>query len=245
MEPFEYPAMYSAELDHWWYRCLHAAVIHQLATPSLPTDARLLDLGCGTGGLLWRIHRRFPRVTSVGLDYSPLALELAAGRRVGGLVRGDAKALPFADASFDAITSLDVLYTREAYPGLDRTLARCHDLLRPGGRLILQLPACEAIRSQHDAHVHTAHRFTAAEVRDALKNAGFGRIRVRYRCHLLFLAAWVVRKWLRRPDRGSEVVTPSGSINALAGWYGHAENVISRWLPLPFGLSVFAVAYRD
>lgn len=234
--------MYVAELSHWWYRALHREVIHHLRSQACLDT--LLDLGCGTGGTMTRLAEAFPDLRVVGLDYSELALEACRKRGFSALVQGDAKCLPFAEQSLDAITCLDVLYTKQAYPGMAECLARCCEILRPGGALVMQLPAFEALRSSHDAHVHGVHRFRVGEVRDALRQAGFSRTRVYYRYNALALPAWLLRKTTHAERDESHVETPGGLVNSLMNLAMGIEAPFARLLPLPVGVSVFAVAWR-
>jgi predicted TPR repeat methyltransferase len=243
MEAPEYEAMRIAELTHWWYRALHREVIFHLRRQ--PRMECVLDLGCGTGGTMTRLAEALPKLTCVGMDYSTLALEACQRRGFSALVQGDAKCLPFGSERFDAITCLDVLYTKQAYPGMPDCLARSRDMLRPGGVLIMQLPAFEGLRSSHDAHVHGVHRFRSGEVREALGAAGFARTRVYYRYNALAFPAWLLRRTTHAERDESHVETPGGLVNSFMDLCMRIEAPIARALPLPVGVSVFAVAWRD
>src|SRR5882724_7819227 len=92
-----------------YYRALHRHVARSLAAGLPAGAARVLDAGCGTGGLLRRLHAARPEWALTGLDLSPLAVGLARERTGGEIVPGSIAALPFADAHFDAIVSCDVV----------------------------------------------------------------------------------------------------------------------------------------
>jgi len=243
IEPFEYTALAGAELRHWWFRLVWEELRHwrrQLPQPRL----RLLDLGCGTGGALRFLTAGEEPELAVGLDASPLALLPARERCSADLVQADAGALPFRNAGFDLITSVDVLYTRTAYPKFDQILSACYQLLRPGGLLVLQLPALRGLWSDHDVNVHGMHRFSRREVRAALAAAGFANPHVYYRLGCLVPAAWLMRRLGGVHQGESHVQVPPRWANALAYWWFACEGVLARrgWLPL--GVSVFAVAQR-
>jgi len=247
MKAHEYAAMFDAEQKHWWFKNLRNEVAYwiQNASPAKPVSKKkLLDLGCGTGGLLCHLQARFKNLAAWGMDYYAVALDFAKQRTVYPLVRGDVKSLPFHKATFDFITCLDVLYTREAYPGFQQTLDDVYELLRENGVFILQLPAFEFLKSQHDLNCHGMHRFTASEIRASLRQAGFRRYKIYYRYNLLFGFAWVIRKILRREENESHVLTPGPLINFLLQTYFAGESGLNKRLTVPFGLSVFAVAYR-
>tara|TARA_B100000809_G_scaffold188986_1_gene187441 strand:+ start:1474 stop:2217 length:744 start_codon:yes stop_codon:yes gene_type:complete len=247
MKSEEYHCMYAAELQHWWHRSLWNEVRFWLekTTEQRPQGQKthVLDAGCGTGAVLKRLDL-YTSVTAVGVDCSDLALNLARTRTSCQLVKGDTKQLPFRANVFDVVVCLDVLYTIEAFPAFHATLEQIRDVLTDRGVFILQLPAFEFMRARHDKNIHTAHRFRAAEVRKGLIDAGFTKCIVYYRCHALLAAAWLFRKLLFRHRSRSEVSTPSRFLNELAYGYAEIESRVTRHLPVPFGLSVFAVGYK-
>jgi ubiquinone/menaquinone biosynthesis C-methylase UbiE len=106
METDAFRQMRVVEDHHWWYRSLRDLVERHSRGKRV-----VLDVGCGTGGMLSRWRGTATR--AFGLDVSPLALSLCRERGLTGLVRGSAQALPFSDESFGAILYLDVLYHRQ------------------------------------------------------------------------------------------------------------------------------------
>ncbi|MGH7450044.1 MAG: class I SAM-dependent methyltransferase [bacterium] len=248
MRVSEYAAMFQAESEHWWYKNLRDEVVYWLgkhlqAEPP-KSELKLLDLGCGTGGMLRRLQDQFENVKGFGIDYYAVPLNFAKQVTPRPLLRADAKNLPFRRNSFDAVLCLDVLYTKEVFPVFDAVLEEIRQLLTEGGVLILQVPAFKTLHSQHDVNVHGAHRFTAKEVCDGLQRAGFSRICVYYRYNLLLGAAWIARKFFFRNAGQSQVSVPSPFLNASLYKYSRAESSLNRRASIPFGLSVFAVAYR-
>lgn len=138
MRPRNDPAQYDDLAEHWWAPRGAFAMLHWIARARaalVPSATRsgsvLLDVACG-GGLLSPYlagsgHRH------IGLDLSSTALRQAAQHGVTG-VRGNALALPFADASADVVVAGEVL---EHVPGLPAVLAELVRVLRPGGTLVL------------------------------------------------------------------------------------------------------------
>ena len=113
----------TAGLDRRWRRLTVQAVVR-------PGD-RVLDACCGTGDLAIEAQRAGGRVT--GLDFSERMLERARRKSSDvGWVRGDVLALPFSDASFDAVT---VGFGIRNVENLDAGLSELARVLRPGGRL--------------------------------------------------------------------------------------------------------------
>lgn len=112
-----------------------------LARTRLAPDGRLLDIGCGTGTLALMAWRRYPQATIAGLDGDPAILAMA--RRKAGRARapitfdeGMSYALPYADASFDAVTATLMLHHLTP-DQQERTLAEVWRVLRPGGRFVV------------------------------------------------------------------------------------------------------------
>lgn len=252
MEPAEYATLRALEDRFWWYRALHRLVAEWSRSDG---GSRRLDAGCGTGGMLARWAQQDGNGSSseaggrFGLDWSPLALAGARAREAAFLARGSVESLPYSEKSFGLVISLDVLYHRAVRDDA-AALREFRRVLRPGGRLLLNLPAFESLRSSHDAAIHTARRYRRGELRRLLESAGLEPERVTYRNALLFPALAAVR-WLRRGDSGSEhAPAPSdvrplpGPIDALLFRLLDLERPWLRRFDLPFGLSVFAVARR-
>ena len=167
METSEYDLMDAAEAGMWWYRALHIRLLRALE----PVRGTVLDAGCGTGGFLERLGAERPDLQRVGVDLFPRAAARAAAKSGAVTACSSIQALPFPDAAFDAVLSADVLCHKSLQPGVAlREFAR---VLKPGGRLVLNLPAYDWLTSAHDVRVHTARRFTAKGVLGLLADAGF------------------------------------------------------------------------
>jgi SAM-dependent methyltransferase len=234
MEPAEYALMDAAEHHLWWYRALHARLIDALGT----VEGRVLDAGCGTGGLLATLRARRPRLTLVGLEWSAFAAARASAKSAAMIARGSVNAMPFADASFDAAIAADVLCHAAVDP--DRALGELRRVLRPGGRLVINLPAYQWLLSAHDRRVHNARRHTARQTVRLLREAGFTQVRARYWNGLLLPLMLAQRKLLSRRDAASDVAPIPPWLDVTL----HGMTEIERRLPfpLPFGGSVLATA---
>jgi SAM-dependent methyltransferase len=243
LEPVEYERMDDAEERLWWYRGLHANLLDALGDGRVPEGGRVLDAGCGTGGLLARLRRAAPGRTLLGLEgFEPAAGRARAKAGVPVIV-GTVDAMPFPDGSFDAIVSADVLCHRSVDPA--RALSEARRCLAPGGLLVLNLPAFRWLASYHDRQVHSARRFDRSEVRALLRAAGFSSVEVRHWNCLLF-PVMALRRLVARDAAGrSDVFMPARWINAtLAGIVGLERAIGRLGVRWPVGGSVFAVARR-
>jgi len=245
MEPEQYQVMARRETRHWWYagmRRVALAVLGSALQDQPPL--RILDAGCGTGGTTVEL-RRFGSV--VGIDLVWDALQPARSRGLTSLTRGSIEDLPFATASFDVVTSFEVIY-HLGVGSDDDALRELRRVLKPAGLLLLRVPAHDWLRGEHDRLVHTRHRYSRTEVVDKLNTAGFAVERVSWANSLLFAPA-VAKRLLERHNGRAEASgepdlwQPPGPLNALLESTIAVEGLaIPRGLPLPFGLSVLALA---
>jgi SAM-dependent methyltransferase len=241
MQPDEYRKMAEVEDAMWYYRALHRHVGRSLAA-HLPAAARVLDAGCGTGGLLRRLHAAQPAWRLTGLDFSPVACELARTRTGGEVVQGSVTGLPFADAAFDAVVSCDVV-CQVADPA--RALHEFHRTLKPGGVAVLTMPAYQWLYSYHDREVGNLRRYTRGGVNGLVRAAGLTVVSSTYWNTLPFPLVVLRRKVLPPTAPVSDVApfpplleTVFNGLMALEhGWLG-----LGGWLP--FGSSVLTVARK-
>ena len=234
MESAEYARLHELEERHFWYVGLRALLDGALRRWG---GARVLDAGCGTGGFLLTC----PGAT--GVDRSALALDYCVQRGLRRLAQADVARLPFRDATFDAVVSADVLYHR-AVADDGAALAELARVVRPGGHVLLNLPAGRALRGAHDDFVHGARRYARADVSALAARAGLRPVRITSWNAALLPAAFLVRRLSRGGPARSDVSLPPAPLNAaLAAWL-RAEAACALRLGLPWGLSVFAVLQR-
>jgi SAM-dependent methyltransferase len=236
MELAEYALMDAAEDHMWWYRSLHRRLLDALAG----LHGAVLDAGCGTGGLLALLRARRPDLRAVGLEWAEPACRRAAAKSGAPIARGSVNVLPFAEASFDATIAADLLCHSAVDP--PQALAELRRVLRPGGMLIVNMPAYSWLLSAHDRLVHNVRRCTARQLTAMLCDAGFVRVRAHYWNSLLLPLMVAQRKLVARRAVASDVAPFPPWLDATL----HAMTEIERRLPfpLPAGGSVLATAER-
>jgi SAM-dependent methyltransferase len=245
MKPSKYDTMFAVEERHWWYVGMQrvTAVLMEKLYPTLH-NLHILDAGCGTGAAM-RYLGHFGRVT--GCDLSALALSYCQKRGLTRLSRASVMGLPFAANSFDLVTSFDVLY-HHAVEVEEVALRDFWRVLRPGGRVLLRLPAYNWLRSQHDEIVHTRRRFSAQEVGHMLSASQFTVEKLSYANTILFPIAVVKRlaeRVLPREDEHSDIRENPDWQDDLLARILSAEAGWLRKRNLPYGLSIVAVGRKD
>ena len=235
MESEQYRKMAAVEDAMWWYRALRANLLALLGRPR----TLVLDAGCGTGGMLASL--RAAGIPAVGLELDAEAARLARAKGGSAVVVGSVAALPFAGGAFDAVLSADVL----CHGGVDEAeaLAEMRRCLKPGGALLLNLPAYGWMLSEHDRRVHNVRRYTRGGLQRVLAAAGFAEIRATYWNTLLWPLMVLRRKLL--PAEDSDVRPFPGPLDRL---FRLLTGLETSWLrcggSLPFGGSVLIKAVK-
>lgn len=242
MNDVEHTRLAAVEDRLWHFAALHGNLRRGLARGGWNGQGALLDAGCGTGGFLRRLGVWFPAAARRGIDFSPLAVELARGRAGCAVEQGSVLALPFADGAFDAITCADVVYQFERPGDAYREFARC---LKPGGVLAVNEPAFRWLWSYHDDRVGGRHRFTRRELSTLLRAAGLTPVYATYWNALALPLIWARRRF-GAADAESDVreypwwvSLPMRALLACErGW-------LATGLTFPAGTSVLAVAVKN
>lgn len=242
MESSEYLRMNALEETMWWYRGLHRLISREVLG-RVPKGARVLDAGCGTGGLMRHLLRNAPGLAPVGVDLAEEGCRLAVAKTAAPAVVGSVMRLPFRDGAFAAMTSLDVLCHGRVDP--PTALAEMRRCLAAGGVLVVNLPAYQWMLSAHDRRVHNTRRFTAAEASALLAAAGFRVVRRTYWNTLLFPLMALRRKLLSGDEGRSDVMAYPWLVDRLCRAALAFERAwLGLGLSLPFGGSVLAVAVK-
>jgi len=251
MDPSLYHAFYEIEDRHWWFVGRRAIVASLLAAALPPNNAgkddrhserRILDVGCGTGGML-PVLSRFGRVT--GIDSEPLALEYCRKR---GITDVHLQESFTAAEAFDVVTLFDVL---EHVPDEAGFLEHVLKFLKPGGLFMVTVPAFQFLWSRHDDLNRHQRRYTRGRLLQVLEKAGLSIERASYFNMFLFPAAALVRLAGGRgkettdggPDDVLKQLRIGGSNGFLAGVFG-SERHLLRHVGLPFGVSLYAIGRK-
>jgi len=233
--------MFRVEETHWWYSALHR-LIFQALDAELPEWCKknILDVGCGTGAILEQLGNPGK---NVGIDLAPEAISFCRERGLNNVRQGDICALPFADASFDAVICSSVLY-HQWVGDVEGAVREMHRVLRPSGVLLINVPAFPFLHSAHDEAVMTARRFRKWEIRQLLQKQNFEIRRLTYWTTFLFPLA-VVARTLGGSKMGRDFDTEEASFpQRMFSKIMALERNLLRKISLPFGVALLAVARK-
>lgn len=232
------PTLYAIEPTHWWTQGMLAITLALLEADGWQGEGDVLDIGCG-GGMA---GATVPAQHRTSIDLSWVAL-MHARRHAGlDLVQGSLAALPFANRQFDLILALDSI---DQY-GVDggAVVARCAQMLRPGGRLLIRVSAYGWLEGAHDVATGTGERMVAGHLRQLVQHAGLEVRRLTYANTALFPLA-AARRLLGRWQgtvAEADLRPPAPWLNRALRNVLHAEATWLRRQDLPWGLSLYGLA---
>jgi ubiquinone/menaquinone biosynthesis C-methylase UbiE len=234
-----------AERDHFWFRAFRRFVVPLVreAARGRP-GGRILDCGSGTGAnLAWlQAHGR-----PVGIDITWSGLAYARGRGERRLAQASATALPFAEATFDVVTSFDVIIT---LPDADEAaaLGEMHRVLKPGGYVVINVAALDLLRGNHSILAREVRRYTRRRLGTRLARAGFEVRRMTYTnastTPLLAAVRLAQRLSGGHQESEQEISIPPAPLNAALSGILAVEAVALRFVNMPFGSSLLALARK-
>jgi len=238
MERVVYQQM--AELDdrHWWYRARRRILAELIRREvRLPVDGRILEIGCGTGHNLQMLSG-FGHVDGLELDDEAAAL---SEKRLGrGIIRSPLPELDGVSNDYDLIGAFDVIEHIED----DRAaLAAIATKLKPGGKFMMTVPAHPWMWTAHDVANHHKRRYSKRSLRALVEGSPMRLQKIGYFNSLLFPVAVAERtvSKLRGKDDGDVSLPPALLNRTLEAVFASERYLVGR-LPLPPGLSLFAVA---
>ncbi|MCW3834952.1 class I SAM-dependent methyltransferase [Sphingomonas canadensis] len=239
MDRIVYDRMAEHDSSHWWYVARRDILADYIARyAALPKDARILEIGCGTGHNLPMLGH-FGTVDAIEID--PAAREIASkrlGKPVGSAPLPGLEGV--APGSYDLVAVLDVVEHVDADVDALRAMAR---VLKPGGKILITVPAHQWMWSAHDVVNHHKRRYSKRTLTAAMAAAGLEWRKLGYFNSLLFPAAVAARLAgkLTGKDDSDDSPPPKPLNTAFEAIFGLERHLIGR-LPLPPGLSIITLA---
>lgn len=231
---------HQAEDRHWWYRGRRKVLDGVIEDLRLPARAEILDAGCGSGRNMIDLARHG---TVTGVELSRTSVELARERASGEVIEGSVLEMPFTVGRFDLAASLDVIEHLEDDLAALRELRR---VVKPGGTLLVTVPAYQWLWSGHDVVNHHYRRYTRRSLQRVGEQAGWQQVRTTYFNSLLLPAAILLRvldRFSRKTTESSlDLWVPPAPLNWLLERPLALEAaMIGRGGRIPAGLSLLAV----
>ncbi len=211
-----------------------APVLRAMTTPARPL--RVLDVGCGPGNTLRRLA---PFGRTFGAEYSEVGLSVARRRGLQRLVAADSVRLPFSPGTMDCVLALDVI---EHVQDDVAALREAHRLLRPGGVLLVSVPAFMSLWRSHDELYGHHRRYSKARLLAAVAAAGFETERCEFTKCLFFLPTLVrarLDRARKRAGRGGDDFFDIPSwLNTMLRWQIVWEHRLRIGRVLPLGVTL-------
>ena len=233
----------SVEDKHWWFVGRRQIIDSFIRKLNLPKNAEILEAGCGTGGNLIMLSAH-GRVDAMEID--KIACELANQRQVTKVQNGSLPDnIPF-KGKYDLIVILDVL------EHLDEDLAALQTLyakLKPGGWLLVTVPAYQFLWSQHDQINHHKRRYILNNLQQLVRKADYDIHYKSYFNTLLFPLIVFLRFWSKLFQNSDsqtqgDLVMPSKFVNCFLTLFFASERHLLHCMPLPFGVSILLLAQK-
>jgi len=241
MKASTYEALYEHEKAHWWYRVRRKLVARLVANVTKEIDRPfLLDVGCGTGGLLQELASK---CNAAGVDMSSQAVQYCKERGLKDVVLGDVTKLPIKSNTQDVVLALDVLeHVEHDVQGA----TELHRVLRSGGTAIVFVPALQVLWGSTDEVSHHKRRYTRKMLLEVLEKSGFTVERISYFNTFLFLPILFFRLLARYTgiELFDEYRPGVGRLNGLLYRIFLAEINLLKYIHYPVGVSIMAVCKK-
>lgn len=238
---------HDAEQSHFWFRGFRWFVQPEIARAVHGRSApRLLDCGCGTGA---NVEWLAQYGETYGFDLTENGLRLGhdMGRR--NIARASIGSIPFPDASVDVATSFDVFQCLPE-PVEDAAIREMWRVLKPGGHLLLNVAALDALRGTHSVLSEEVRRYTPRRLRSLVEQAGFLVERLTFLNATLFplmLPVRAIQRWRSGPvvpAGESDITVPPAPVNALLTGLLGLEAAALRVVDMPIGSSLMCHARK-
>lgn len=236
MRADEIDKMHRLEENHWWFQGKKLLVTSFLERAGVQAG-NYLDIGCGTGMFL----NEFARVgTGFGIDVSEQALHYCRDKVRANLVKASGDKLPFRDGAFTFVSLLDIVEHAQDDLGVLREAFR---VCRPGGTVIVTVPAFSFLWGAHDTAHHHVRRYTRSGLAGLGADSGFVLERISYTNFFIFLPVLVRRLSSRGKPASTESdlrETPAWLSRLLMTLY-KIESLYLKTARLPWGVSLLMV----
>ncbi len=232
------------EYRNWWFESRRDMIFHLLKTEN--SNSMILDIGC-SGGTFIEGLKKIGFKNIYGIDISPNAIDLCKSKGIQNVFVMDGTKPEFSDGQFDIVIASDVL---EHVKSEGIALCEWKRILKPGGKLIVFVPAFNFLWGKHDAANYHYRRYSKSRLTRVLEKAQFKVDRCSYWNFTLFFPTSLVRIFQRtllreKSRKGDQLLELNPVANKLLFCLVKTENIMLKLLNFPIGVSVFAIARKD
>jgi SAM-dependent methyltransferase len=246
MDPYIYEILDAVPETYWRYVARHQLFLNLWERHREQLSVyRVLDVGCGSGGLLSYLAKR-AAVIPIGVDMFLHTLSFCRRRGIDALGAADARALPFGSDRFDFVIAQDVV---EHVPDDSAVLAELCRVCAPGGLVLILAPAFDSLWSTRDVRLHHHRRYTLNQLSHRVQEAGFDLVRRTYIDMFLLPLLWVAIFFAPRTPGGVADISADapgsyGLLNQALLAISRLEAAVVRHVDLPFGVSAVVLARK-
>lgn len=241
MKKYLYEDLYLLEDKHWWHVSKRRIINKLIEKYNAIKNPKILDIGCGTGKNIEELQKLG---LVYGLDNSNEALRFCRKRGLKNLILGTAEKTSLKNNFFDIITLLDVLEHTDD----NKTLKETYRILKEDGLIIITVPAFNWLWSKWDVVLHHRRRYTTKSLIAILQKNNFHIKKISYMYSFLVLPALIIRMIKSLPFKApysSDFQLSSSPINLIMNEITNFESFFVRFLSVPIGTSIVAVAQKN
>lgn len=239
--------VYELEDEYWWFKAKRQLLVETVRKIAgrLSGNALLLDGGSGAGANLKALESIVP---SVGIEKYDDGIRSCKKRSIHNLVQAELEHLPFKSRIFDIILAMDTLEHVSDDASVIEELRR---IGKKNAYVVIHVPAFTFLWSEHDTAVDHKRRYTLKKVAALLKSTNFEVITLHYRLSVFFILGLLrkysikIRRFLKKDAKIVAQRPQVGRyLNRILYTIIIIEDSLMRFLPLPFGLSIFCIARK-
>jgi len=227
--------------NHWWHLSKIKLITNTLELIKLKQNSKILDIGCGTGIILSSLTN-YKNI--YGIDNEPKAIQYCKKNKLKNVTIGNAQKLSFPSNFFDCLIVLDVLEHVDENIALSEFVR----VLKPGGYLIITVPAYQWMWSKWDEILMHKKRYTKSSLSQALTKHQLIIYKITYLYSFILIPTFLIRKiktYFKSDHYSSDLKLSSNHYtNSLLLNISSLERKIANRFSLPFGLSIYCVAKK-
>lgn len=243
MEKSYYKDFFVLEKTHWLFRIRRKILLYFIKKYS-QKGSRIFDFGCGSGYLVGELQKL--GYDAHGSDFEKDAIDYGLGQGIKNLKISTGEKIDYPDGFFQAVTAFDVLEHIEDEKWAVRELTR---ILKPGGKIIITVPAYQWLWGVQDEVSHHFRRYNADSLVRVFKD--FPSLKIIHKTYFnsfLFPAIAGVRlisRWFNIKNRKSDFDIKTGFLDIIFYHIFNLEPFLLRYLRFPFGVSILFVLEKN